>query len=133
MGQGERDLSPFRRYETQLGGFGDLDELNLFVDAALNLIVTPSHGVAASVKLFEQPGFLGRAAYEDLTYDLSWRWKATDRNVLVASGRAYNTDFHQPTVRNDWVVTCGLALAHDFTPRLRGRSRSPTRRASAWS
>lgn len=109
----------FRRYGDKVPTrFGSRNENNLYVDSSLTLTPSSNHVVTASVKLFEQPGFLGRAAYEDLIYDLAWRWRLGAKTTLVTSGRAYNTDFHIPTVRNDWIFSGSIALARDLTRQL---------------
>lgn len=107
-----------RRYGDRVpASFGDHDEANFFVDASLTLTPGKSDKVTVSAKQFEQPGFGGRSAYEDLTFDVGWRHGLTKRWTVGVGGRAYNTDFLAPVVRNDWVlsvhglVQCNLTQA----------------------
>lgn len=85
--------------------FGSRDEVNLFVDASARASLGKLGELALSIKRFEQPGFGGRSVYGDLTYDLSWR-RRIDKQWEIGTGfRAYNTDFHKPVVRDDWVLS----------------------------
>lgn len=96
----------FRRYGNDVpASFGDRDELNLFVDVSATFTLTKVDTLTLSVKQFEQPGFGGRSTYEDLTYDLTYRHKFNQRWTAGLGGRAYNTDFLDPTTRNDWVLS----------------------------
>lgn len=96
----------FRRYGSDVPAtFGDRNELNLFVDASVTFTPTKADTLALSVKQFEQPGFGGRSAYEDLTYDLTYRHKFNPRWTTGVGGRAYRTDFLDPVNRDDWVLS----------------------------
>ncbi len=107
----------FRRYGSRVpAGFGDHDELNLYVDACLTATPDPGDTISVSVRQYEQPGFSGRSTYEDLTYDLAWRRKLTDRLTVGVGGRAYNTDFLAPAARNDWILSGNGLLNYRFTP-----------------
>ena len=85
--------------------FGSHDVSNLYADVCLTATASKSDTLTASVKQFEQPGFGGRSAYEDLTIDLGWRHKFRQHWTLGTGGRAYTTDFLAPVVRNDWVLS----------------------------
>lgn len=105
----------FRRYGDQVPAtFGNRDVVNLFADVSATLTPSPVDTVTVAVRQFEQPAFGGRAAYEDLTYDLSWRRRLGKRFTVGAGGRAYNTDFLQPVVRNDWVWSANAVVG--YTP-----------------
>lgn len=108
----------FRRYGDKVpASFGKRDRVNLFVDGTITWTSVVAGTWTVTVKQFEQPAFGGRSTYEDLVYDLNWRRKLGERWTVGAGGRAYNTDFLEPAVRNDWVysgtvlVACQLAKA----------------------
>lgn len=77
---------------------------------------SPSDTIQLSVKQFEQPGFGGRSAYEDLTIDLGWRHKIRQHWTIGTGGRADNTDFLAPIVRNDWVLSWNAFANLAITP-----------------
>lgn len=107
----------FRSYGSKVpAGFGDHDVVNLFVDASLTFIPSKQDTVTVSVKQYDQPAFGGRAAYEDLTYNLAWRHPFGSKVVVGAGGRAYNTYFLRPAARNDWVFSGNALLSYAFTP-----------------
>ncbi|MCC6235156.1 MAG: hypothetical protein IT580_21105, partial [Verrucomicrobiales bacterium] len=113
----------FRSYgEDVPAGFGSHDELNLFVDATVTLTLAPGDSVVLSAKQFEQPGFGGRSTYEDLTYDLTWRHKFGEHLAVGASGRAYNTDFSYPTMRDDWVLSVSGTVAWTFNKHIQAEA-----------
>jgi hypothetical protein len=96
----------FRRYGAQVPAtFGDHNVLNVFADASLTFLPTKQDTMTLSVRQFQQPGFSGRSAYDDLTCDLAWRHKFNDSFTVGASGRAYNTDFLYPVIRDDWIYS----------------------------
>lgn len=98
--------------------FGDHDRVNFYVDASVTVIPSTNDSVALSIKQFEQPGFGGRSVYEDLTYDLMWRHKFNSRWTAGLGGRAYNTDFLAPVVRNDWVLSLSTFVNCNITTKL---------------
>lgn len=109
----------FRHYGDDVSPlFQDTNELNLFVDGSVTLTLGSADTVVLSVKQFEQPGFGGRSTYEDLTYDVTWRHKFGPKLTLSVIGRAYNTDFTYPTMRDDWVMTAGVAATYAITKPL---------------
>jgi hypothetical protein len=93
----------------------DRTQWNLFIDASLTFAPSKADTVAASIKQFEQPGFGGRSAYEDLTYDVSWRHRIQEKLTLGIGGRAYNTDFLGPVNRNDWVLSPPVLANYAFS------------------
>lgn len=96
----------FRHYGDKVPPtFGDRSRTLFYVDATATLTPTAADTVSLSVKRFEQPGFSGRSAYDDLTYDLNWKHKLSRAWVIGLGGRAYNTDFLAPVNRNDWVLS----------------------------
>lgn len=97
--------------------FGDHEVWNLFVDASVTLLPTDADTLIFCVRQFEQPGFGGRSAYDDLTYDLTWKRKLDKRWTLGLGARAYNTDFLYPVVRNDWVLSGNGLVNFVISPR----------------
>ena len=98
--------------------FGARDRLNLFVDSSVTILPTTADTLMISMKQFEQPGFAGRSVYTDLTYDFSWRHKFDDRFTAGIGGRAYNTYFFRPVLRNDWVLSANLFINCALTRQL---------------
>lgn len=95
----------FRHYGDKVPAGFDRDRVLLFVDSSFTLLPTKEDTLALSIKQFQQPGFGGRSAYTDLTYDLTWRHKFNAAWTAGAGGRAYNTDFLAPVSRDDWVFS----------------------------
>jgi hypothetical protein len=109
----------FRHYGDHVSPlFQDTNELNLYVDGSVTLTLGKADTVILSAKQFEQPGFGGRSTYEDLTYDVTWRHKFGAKLALSVIGRAYNTDFTYPTLRDDWVLSAGIAASYTITKPL---------------
>lgn len=105
-----------RRFGNRVpASFGDRDEWNLFVDVSVTLLPTSEDTILLCIRQFEQPGFGGRSVYEDLTYDLTWRRKVSERVAIGAGGRAYNTDFLAPAARNDWILSGNALLSVELT------------------
>ena len=100
--------------------FGNRHRTTLFLDASLTVTPSPSDTVTASAREFEQPGFGGCAAYDDLTLDLTWRhrWAGPARWMVGAGVRAYHTDFLAPVVRNDWVCSANGVLGRRLSSHL---------------
>lgn len=96
----------FRRFGNRVPTkFDSRDVINVFVDASVTLTPCKTDAITLSVKRFEQPGFGGRSVYEDMTGDLSWKHTFNPRWSAGVGVRAYNTDFLEPIVRNDWVLS----------------------------
>lgn len=107
----------FRTYETTVPtGFGSLSKLNLFLDTTLTFRAGKADTVTLAARRFEQPGFAGRAAYEDMTLDVSWRHKLGKAWTLGVGGRAYGTDFLEPVQRDDWVLSVNTLVHWVATP-----------------
>jgi hypothetical protein len=111
----------FRHYDDKDNklpvGF-DPDRVLLFVDSSLSLLPTKADTVTLSIKQFQQPGFGGRSAYTDLTYDLGWRHKFNATWTTGLSGRAYNTDFLAPVSRDDWIFSGSAFVNWAVTKKL---------------
>lgn len=109
----------FRTYEATVPmGFGSLSKLNLFLDTTLTIRAGKADTVTLAARRFEQPGFAGRAAYEDMTLDVSWRHKLGKAWTLGVGGRAYGTDFLEPVQRDDWVLSVNTLVHWVATPDL---------------
>lgn len=105
----------FRHYGDKTPAGFDRDRVELFVDSSLTLLPTKEDTLALSIKQFQQPGFGGRSAYTDLTYDLTWRHKLSASWTVGAGGRAYNTDFLVPVARDDWVFSGNVFASWNIT------------------
>ncbi|MBX3746078.1 MAG: hypothetical protein KF833_12300 [Verrucomicrobiae bacterium] len=129
----------FRRFGDRVpASFGDRDVRNLFIDASGTLTLGPSDTATVSVKRFQQPGFAGRSVYDDTTYELRWKHTFSERWDVVMGGRAYNTDFAYPAVRDDWIFSVSAAVSHTINSQFNaeisfthevGESRIPDTRA----
>ncbi len=96
----------FRRYGDKVHPtFGARDEFNIYVDASCILTPTAKDTLGFLAKRFEQPGASGRAAYEDSTYEITWRHKFNAAWTAGLSGRAYGTAFLKPAQRDDWILS----------------------------
>lgn len=105
-----------RRYGDGVpASFGDHDRLNLFADASITVIPSQSDSVVFSARNFQQPGFSGRSAYDDLTLDVAWRHRVGADWSLGVGGRAYSTDFLAPAVRHDWVLSVNGFVHYDWS------------------
>lgn len=104
-----------RRYGDAVpASFGDHEVVNFFADASITVIPSPSDSVVLSAKNFQQPGFSGRSAYDDLTLDVAWRHRVSANWSVGVGGRAYSTDFLAPVVRNDWVLSVNGFVHYDW-------------------
>lgn len=113
----------FREYGDKVpASFGDHDVLRLFVDATITFTLGDADTLIIAARQFEQPAFGGRAAYEDLTYDLNWRHKFGDHLALGILGRAYNTEFLYPALRNDWVISSSATISWTFNKQLQAEA-----------
>jgi hypothetical protein len=109
----------FRRYGNHVPiAFGDHDRLNLFFDATAVLRPTDRDTFTLSARQFQQPGFSGRAAYDDLLAELAWRHRLSQTWTIGVGGRAYNTDFLAPVIRDDWIFSANALLNWAVAPRL---------------
>lgn len=90
--------------------FGDHDVVNLFFDVTVTARPSKKDTFTVSAKQFDQPGFGGRSAYKDLNCELTWKHKFSNRWSADMGGRAYNTDFLPPVVRNDWVFSANTSV-----------------------
>ncbi len=113
----------FRQYGDKVpASFGDHDVLKLFVDATITFTLGTADTLIVAAKQFEQPAFGGRATYEDLTYDLNWRHKFGDHLAFGVMGRAYNTEFMYPALRNDWVFSSSATISWTFNKQLQAEA-----------
>lgn len=105
----------FRHYGNKVPvTFGDRSETLLYVDATATITPTKTDTFTLSVKRFEQPGFGGRSTYDDFTCDLNWKHKFDATWTVGLGGRAYNTDFLMPVVRNDWILSANAYVSYNL-------------------
>lgn len=108
----------FRYYDGIVAKGFERNELYAYSDTTLTASLTKADTVSFSAKRFEQPGFSGRSAYIDSTYELSWRHKFTDKLTIGLGARGYNNDFLKPSAtREDWILTGSLLANYAFTER----------------
>jgi hypothetical protein len=117
--KGSVALGPeFRRYGDRApASMGDHDVVNVFVDGTLTWTPGTADTVVLAARQFEQPGFAGRSAYEDMTLDLGWRHVVNSHWTVGAGGRAYGTSFLRPVIRHDWVFSLNGLVHYDFSKR----------------
>ncbi len=92
-------------------GFKD-HQVELFVDGSAVITLTKSDSVILTAKRFEQPAFGTPSAYEDITYDVTWRHTFSDKLAATAGFRAYGGVWEAPVMREDWIFTPSASLAY---------------------
>lgn len=105
----------FRTYDGVLTAGTDPHQNFIYSDSTLTLSPTKNDSVALSAKRFQQPGFSGRSAYTDSTYDGSWKHKFGSKLTVGIGAKAYNLDFVSPIKRNDWIYTGYGVVSYAFT------------------
>lgn len=108
----------FRNYDGILTAGTDPNQEYIYVDSSITLLPTKNDSVALSAKRFQQPGFSGRSAYTDSTYDGSWKHKFGEKLTVGIGARAYNTDFILPIKRDDWIYTGYGVVSYAFNKHL---------------
>ena len=86
--------------------------MKLFVDGSVVITPTKSDNVILTVKRFEQPAFGTPSAYEDITYDVTWRHTFNDKLAASAGFRAYGGVWEAPVMREDWIFTSSASVAY---------------------
>lgn len=91
-------------YNNTAPGF-DPHLVTLYVDGSA--VVTPgaSDTVTLKARQFTQPAFGAPSAYEDITYEISWKHAICNHSSFSVGFRAYNGDWYHPVTRNDWIFT----------------------------
>ncbi|MBM3879734.1 MAG: hypothetical protein FJ387_08445 [Verrucomicrobia bacterium] len=92
----------------------------LFVDATAAITPTAKDTVTLAVKQYEQPAFGAPSAYEDMTYDLSWRHQFCPHAGVTTGFRAYGGDWMAPVAREDWIFTASAGLNIAFNKHFSG-------------
>jgi hypothetical protein len=108
----------FRTYDGVLTPGTDKDQEFIYSDSSITLLPSRRDTVMLSAKRFQQPGFSGRSAYTDATYDGSWKHRFGEKFTLGIGARAYNTDFIQPIKRDDWIYTGYGIASYTFNEHL---------------
>jgi hypothetical protein len=83
-----------------------------WVDAVITLKPDDRNTLCLSAASFMQPGFSGRAVYQDNILTLTYTRKLTDKLTGTASFRAWNCDVQAPGVRYDWMYTSTLSIEY---------------------
>jgi hypothetical protein len=111
----------FRRYADSVPqSFGTRNVVYPYVDSTATVSVTKANSLTLSVKNFQQPGFSGRSAYVDSTYEATWRHNLSGKLTVGLGLRAYNTDFLNPVIRNDWIITPNAVMSYNFNRHFSG-------------
>lgn len=111
----------FRTYGDDVpANFSQKHRTYLYVDSVITLTPSKADTITLSAKRFEQPGFGGRSTYDDCTYSVNWLRKLTDKLTVGLGGRAYQTHFLKPAVRNDWIYTGNVLASYAFTKQFSG-------------
>jgi hypothetical protein len=92
-------------------GFQD-HQVKLFVDGSMVITPTKSDSLILTAKQFEQPAFGTPSAYEDITYDVTWRHTFSSKLAATAGFRAYGGAWEKPVLREDWIFTPSASLAY---------------------
>jgi len=90
----------------------DPNPVLLFVDGSAVVTVTKADTVTLTVRQFEQPAFGTPSAYQDITYDVTWRHSFSDKLAATAGFRAYGGVWEAPVMRKDWIFTPSVLLAY---------------------
>ncbi len=96
----------------------DSQHVKLFVDGTAVLTLTKSDTVTLTAKRFEQPAFGAPSAYEDITYEISWRHRLSEKFTSVAGFKAYGGVWESPVKREDWIFTPSAALNYKHNQHL---------------
>lgn len=95
----------------------DRDRVLLWLDCEATITVGPRDALTAVVRRFEQPAFTSQSVYEDITYEVTWRRKLTDRLTFATGFKAYGGDWPGPATREDWIFTPSAGLRYAANPR----------------
>lgn len=95
-------------------GFED-HQMKIFLDVTATLKASKRDELILTARRFEQPGFGTPSAYEDITYEATWRHAFHSKLSGTAGFRAYGGEWEAPVRREDWIFTpsAGLAFTHD--------------------
>jgi hypothetical protein len=124
----------FRDWESNVAPGFDENEVLVFLDATVEAELTRSDRLTLKAGRFEQPGFCGRSAYEDISYGATWKHAFHPALGAEAGVLYHGSDFQGPVNREDWILTATAALewrpVPDVTVRATyqyddGRSRVP--------
>lgn len=96
----------------------DPDTVKLFIDSSAVISVSQADAVTLTVKQFEQPAFGAPSAYQDITYDITWRHRFNDKFTAAAGFKAYGGDWEPPVRREDWIFTPSGSLSYTFDKHL---------------
>ncbi|MBI5395215.1 MAG: outer membrane beta-barrel protein [Verrucomicrobia bacterium] len=88
------------------------DEIIYWVDANITFMPTKKDIILLSHKRFEQPAFTSQSLYEDITYDLAYKHKFTDKLTAGAGIRLYIGSWQHPVYREDWIYTPSVSVTY---------------------
>jgi len=99
---------------TQVDGF-DTRQTKIFVDSTATFTLTPDDQVTLLMRQFLQVSFCGRAIYEDITYQASYKHQFTPKASATLLLRSYTGDWQNPSTRNDTIYTAGVSAAYKLS------------------
>lgn len=108
----------FRRTSAGTAAGFDRERTRLWLDASAALTLGPRDVLTIAARRFEQPAFASCSVYEDITYELAWRRKISDRLATTAGFKAYGGDWPAPFVREDWIFTSSASAQYAVSRRL---------------
>jgi len=90
----------------------DNHHIGLYYDASAVLTPTKHDTITLAAKQFEQPAFGAPSAYEDITWEITWRHQFDAKFSTSAGFRAYGGDWLPPVAREDWIYTASAGVSY---------------------
>lgn len=104
-------------YDTTLPDY-DTTQVRLFVDASATLSPTPNDDISFVVKRYLQPSFCGKAIYEDMTWQTSYKHRFGPHWSSELMLRDYAGDWGTASNRDDVIYTISLSAAYKVDDHL---------------
>lgn len=101
-------------------GFGREDQIKVFVDGTVSVTPTTSDEISLLVRRYLNASFCGRAVYEDVTYQLTYRHDFSKSLSGTISVKDYEGDWAPPATRNDRIYTASISATYKFNAHLTG-------------
>lgn len=89
-----------------------------YLDGLLTFLPTAQDTVVVGLKRFMQPAFASCAAYQDSTYELSYKHSFGPKFTLSAGFKAQQGLWSLPVLRNDWIYTPTGVLSYTYNRHL---------------
>lgn len=109
-----------RPYRDTVKSYGLVDEnaTSVYGEASVTIAPTKSDALVLKYKHWRWVASTGVNAYEDTTYDASFRHQITSDLQLALGLRASNSDYNPYQLRNDWLYTASVGLKYNITKNL---------------